>query len=51
MVGIVKRIQKIFVEGMDILKTWEAIEDQRDLLAESLLCELDLSGVKVWKSG
>lgn len=47
MVGIVKRIQKIFVEGMDILKTWEAIKNQRDLLTEGLLCELDLSGVEV----
>jgi hypothetical protein len=47
MVGIVKSVQKILVERMDILKTWEAVENQRDLLAESLLCELDLSGVKV----
>ena len=47
MVGIVKGVQKILVERMDVLKTWEAIEDQRDLLAESLLRELDLSGVKV----
>lgn len=47
MVGIVKRIQKILVEWMDILKTWEAIENQRDLLAESLLRKLDLSGIKV----
>ena len=47
MVGIIKCIQEIFVEWMDILKTWEAIEDQRDLLAESLLRKLDLSSVKV----
>lgn len=47
MVGIVKGVQKILVEGMDILKTWEAIEDQRNLLTESFLRELDLSGVKV----
>lgn len=47
MVGIVKSVQKILVEGVDILKTWETIEDQRDLFTESLLRELDLSGVKV----
>ena len=46
MVGIVKSVEKILVERMD-MKSWEAIENEGNLLAESLLCELDLAGVKV----
>lgn len=49
MVGIVEGIEKIFVERVDILKTWESIEDQRELLGEGLLGELDLTGIEIWE--
>jgi hypothetical protein len=47
MVGIVKGVEKILVERMNILKSWEAIKDQSDLFAEGLLSELDLTGIKI----
>lgn len=48
MVGIVEGVEKILVEWMDILESWESVENERNLLAESLLCELDLAGVEVY---
>ena len=47
-VGIVEGVEKILVERMDVLKSWETVENERDLLAESLLCELDLAGIEVY---
>jgi hypothetical protein len=46
-VRIVECVQKILVEWMDVLQSWKSIKNQRDLLAESLLRELDLSCVKI----
>jgi len=46
-VGIVKSVEEIFVERMDILESWEAIEDETKFLAEGLLCEFDLSCIKI----
>lgn len=48
MVGIVEGVEKILVERMDVLESWEPVENERDLLAESLLCELDLAGIEVY---
>lgn len=45
-VRIVQSIQKIFVERMNVLEAWEAIEDHRQLLRECLLCVLHLSGIE-----
>ena len=35
------------MEGMDILQTRKAIEDEGNLLTKRFLCEFDLSRVKV----
>lgn len=32
MVGIVESVEQILVERMDVLQSWEAVEDQRELL-------------------
>lgn len=47
MVGVVEGIEEIFVERVDILQSGESVEDQGELLAERLLCEFDLSSVKI----
>lgn len=47
-VGIVEGVEKILVERMDVLKSWETVKNERDLLAESLLCELDLASIEVY---
>lgn len=47
-VGIVEGVEKILVERMDVLKSWETVENERDLLAEGLLCKLDLAGIEVY---
>lgn len=49
MVGIIERVEQIFMEGVDILEAREAIEDERELLGECFLSELDLSGVEIYK--
>jgi hypothetical protein len=46
-VGVVQGVEEIFVEGVDVLKTGETIEDQRKLFGECFLGKFDLSGVKV----
>jgi len=46
-VCIVKGVEEIFVERVDILQSWEAVEDEGELLSEGFLRELDLSGIKV----
>jgi len=62
-VGVVEGVKEILVcageygglgwymcqltEGMNILQSWEAIEDSLELFAECLLCELDLSRVEI----
>lgn len=48
MVGIVKGVEQVLVERMDILKPRKAVQDRGKLLGESLLCKLDLSGVESW---
>ena len=48
MVGIVEGVEKILVERMNVLKSWETVENERDLLAEGLLRELDLAGIEVY---
>lgn len=47
-VGIVEGVEKILVERMNVLKSWETVENERDLLAEGLLRELDLAGIEVY---
>lgn len=44
---IVKGIEEIVVEWVDILHSRKSIQNQRYLLREGLLGELDLSGVKI----
>lgn len=47
MVGIVEGVQEILVERMDVLEAWEAIKNERDLLCEGFLRELDLTRVEI----
>jgi hypothetical protein len=49
-IGIVEGVEKVLVERMDVLKSWEAVENQRDLLTEGLLGVLDFTGVEVYES-
>ena len=49
MVSVVEGVEEILVERMDILKSWEAVENESDLFTEGLLGILDLTGVKVCK--
>ena len=46
MVGIVEGVEKILVERVDVLEPGKALEDGAELLGESFLTELDLSGVE-----
>lgn len=48
-VGIIEGIEKIFVERVNVLQPWKAVEDGLELLAECFRRELDLSRVKVCK--
>ena len=50
-VGVVERVEQVLVERVDVLEPREAIEDERELLGEGLLCEFDLAGVKIWEEG
>ena len=47
MVSVVKGVEKILMERMNILKSWETVENESDLFTEGLLGVLDLTGVKV----
>lgn len=47
MVCIVQGVEQIFVEWVNVLQPWEAVEDGLEFLAEGLSCELDLSRVEV----
>lgn len=47
MVCIVQSIEEILVEWVDILKAREPVQDQRKLLGEGLLGELDLSSIEI----
>lgn len=46
MVGIVKSVEQVLVEGMDILQSRETLKNGAELLREGLLGELDLSSVE-----
>lgn len=46
-VGIVKGIEEIFVERMDVLEAGKAIKNQRKLLGEGFLCKFDFSSVEI----
>jgi len=46
-VCIVKGIEEIFVERVDILQPWEAVKNEGELLSEGFLSKLDLSGVEI----
>lgn len=46
MVGIVEGIEEIFVERVDVLESWETLENGTEFLGESFLRKLDLSGVE-----
>jgi hypothetical protein len=48
-VGIIERIEEVFVEGMNILQAREAIKDGLELLAERFRREFDLASVKTWQ--
>ena len=45
-VGIVKSIEQVLVEGVNILQPRETLEDGSELFAEGLLGELDLSRIE-----
>ncbi len=47
MVGVVKSVEEILVEWVNVLKAWETLKNEVDLLAESLLGELDLASIEV----
>lgn len=47
MVGIVEGVEEIFVEGVDVLQSWEAVKNERQLLREGFLCELDFPGIEI----
>lgn len=47
-VRIVEGIEEIFVKGVDVLQTWEAIENEGKLLGEGFLCKFDLSCIEIW---
>jgi len=47
MIGIIEGVEEILVERMNILQTWEAVEDQGQLLAEGLLGKLDLASIEI----
>ena len=47
MVGIVKGVEEVFVERVDILKSREAVQYQLELLCERLLREFDLSCIEI----
>ena len=47
MVGIVKCVEEIFVERVDILEARKSVEDKGELFAEGLLCEFDLPSIEV----
>jgi len=46
MVGIVKGVEQIFVERVDILKTRETVKDGRELLGKGLCGVFDLANVE-----
>jgi hypothetical protein len=45
-VGIVEGVEKVLVEGVDVLEAREAVEDGGELFGKRLLGELDLSSVE-----
>ena len=45
-IGIVKRVQEVLVERVDVLEAGEAIENRSQLLAESLLRVFDLACIE-----
>ena len=48
MIGIVKGVQEIFVERMNVLQSREAIEDSLKLFAKCFRCELDFSCIEAF---
>jgi len=49
-VCIVKGVEKIFMKGMDILKSRKSIKDCCNLLGKGFGSVFDLSDIKGWKS-
>ena len=49
MVGIVKGVEQIFVERVDVLKAREPIKDGRELLRKGLCGVFDLTNVKGYR--
>lgn len=48
MVGIVKSVEQILVERVDVLQARETVEDGRDLLGKGLCGIFDLTDVESW---
>jgi hypothetical protein len=46
-VGVVKGVEEILMERVDILEPGETVQDQRELFCESFLCEFDFSSIEV----
>lgn len=45
-VGIVKCVQEVLVEGMNVYKSWESVNDGRELLRKCLGCVFDFASVE-----
>jgi hypothetical protein len=50
MIGIIERVQEIFVEWMYVLEAGKAIEDDLKFLAESFGGELDFSSIEAYET-
>lgn len=50
MIGIVKRVEKIFVEGMYVLEAGETVENRLEFVTKSFGCKLDLSSVEAYST-
>jgi hypothetical protein len=51
MIRIVKSVHQVAVERVNILQSWEAIEDRLELFGERLGSIFDFSGVKLSIAG
>jgi hypothetical protein len=47
MVGIVEGVEQVFVERMNVLQARKAVEDERELFSEGLLCEFNFAGIEI----
>jgi hypothetical protein len=47
MIGIVEGVQEIFMEWMNVLEPWKAVQYQRELFCKCLLCVFNLSSIEI----